>query len=48
MSELMNILLNSISKSSFESSLLHSNTNDSSSTVFYMNDIFNDFNDFKS
>ena len=48
MSELMNILLNFIFEFNSESFLLHSDISNSSSAMFYMNDVFKDFSSFET
>ena len=48
MSELMNILLDFILELNSKSFLLHSDISDSSSAMFYMNDVFEDFSSFET
>ena len=47
MSELINIVLRLILKPYSESSLMHREAADTASIVFYMNDLFSSYSDFK-
>ena len=48
MSELMNIMLKSISESQSELSLMHERFTESASIVFYINNLFSDHSNFES
>ena len=48
MSELMNIMLKSISESQSKLSLMHERLTELTSIMFYMNDLFSSHSDFES